>query len=208
MAQARRWQVSSKSLWSTFAAAVAAGTLAVGIARGADDRATENAPADAPAKKAAAKAADDKAAAGDQVTYAKHIQPILKEACVNCHRVQPARGPGAGGAPGGPGARPGPGGPGGRPGGPGGPGGGGPRGPAGGLRLDDKAAILKGGKHGKVVIPGKADQSLLYKVLKEPVTIDGEQIHSMPKARPGQEFPPIADEDIELIRKWIDQGAK
>jgi hypothetical protein len=161
----------------------------------------------APAKRADGNAGTD--VAGDLVSYARHIQPILKESCVQCHKAPAAnagrgpgdagaRGPGQGGA-GGAGAR--------RPGGPGGPGGG-PRGPAGGLRLDDKAMILKGGKHGKAVLPGKGDESLLYRVLKEPVTIDGDEVHAMPKARPGQEFTPINDDEIELIKKWIDQGAK
>jgi len=82
------------------------------------------------------------------------------------------------------------------------------RGPGGGLRLDDKAQIMKGGKHGKAVIPGKAEASLLYKVLKEPVTVGKDEIHSMPKSRPDQDFEPLADDEIELIKKWIDQGAK
>ena len=68
--------------------------------------------------------------------------------------------------------------------------------------------ILKGGKHGKAVVPGKGEESLLYRVLKEPVTIEGDEIHAMPKAKPGQEFTPINDDEIELIKKWIDQGAK
>ena len=82
------------------------------------------------------------------------------------------------------------------------------RGPAGGLRLDDKAQIMKGGKHGKAVVPGKAEQSLLYKVLKDAVTVGKDEIHSMPKAKPGQDFEPLADDQIELIKNWIDQGAK
>lgn len=156
------------------------------------------------------KPAADKGAAGEeQITYAKHIQPILRESCVQCHRapqVNANRGPGGpGGAGGQPGGRRAPGG---APGGGAGGGGGRPRGPAGGLRLDDKAAILKGGKHGKALVPGKGDESLLYRVLKEPVKIDSDEIHAMPKARPNQEFTPIADDEIGLIKKWIDQGAK
>jgi hypothetical protein len=191
--------------------------------------------ADAKAGKGAAKAdakadanADDKdagAGAGDNVTYAKDIAPLLKESCVRCHQAPNAAGRGPGGpggpggrGPGGPGGRGpgapggrGPGGPGGGPGGPGGgPGGGGPgmRGPAGGLRLDDKAQIMKGGKHGKAVVPGKAEESLLYKVLKGPATVGKDEIHAMPKAKPGQDFQAIGDDQIELIQKWIDQGAK
>ena len=162
-------------------------------------------------KPAAAKEADDKAGAdaADKVTYVKDIQPILKESCVQCHRAAPPNaGRGPGGPPGGPGARRPGGGPGGAPGGPGGPGGPGMRGPAGGLRLDDKMAILKGGKHGKAVIPGKGEGSLLYKVLKEPVKVGNDEIHAMPKAKPGQEFTAITDDEIALVKKWIDQGAK
>lgn len=162
-----------------------------------------------------ATAADDEPAADgtadEKITYVKHIQPLLKESCVQCHRAPGANaGRGPGGPGGGPGGR-GPGGPPGtrRPGGPGGPGGGpGMRGPAGGLRLDDKAGILKGGKHGKAVIAGKAEESLLYKVLKEPVEVDGDKIHAMPKAKPGQDFTAINDDEIDLVKKWIDQGAK
>lgn len=200
---------ASRSLIRLAAVVFTAGAAFVGVARfalAADDKAP---PAKAPPAKTAHRPAD--APAEDKVLYVRHIQPILKESCVGCHRVQPAnarRGPAGrrtpgGSPPGGPGARRGPG-PGGGPGGPGG----GPRGPAGGLRLDDRAAMMKGGKHGKPIVPGKGEESLLYKVLKEPVNIDGEEIHAMPKARPGQEFTPIADEEIELIKTWIDQGAK
>jgi hypothetical protein len=185
-----------------------AGVGVVGMARFA-------AAADAKADKAAVAAADkepaDKdAAAGDEkVTYAKDVQPLLKESCVRCHQPPNARGAGGPGGPPG-GRRPpgGPGGPGGPPGGPGGPGGPGPRGPAGNLRLDDKAQILKGGKHGKAVVPGKAEESLLYKVLKGDTTAGKDTVHGMPKAKPGQDFEPLADDQIEVIKKWIDQGAK
>jgi hypothetical protein len=30
----------------------------------------------------------------------------------------------------------------------------------------------------------------------------------MPKSRPGQDAKPLTDEQIELIKQWIDQGAK
>jgi hypothetical protein len=83
-----------------------------------------------------------------------------------------------------------------------------PRGPAGGLRLDDKEAALKGGKVGNDIVPGKADDSLVYKLLAGPVTVDGKEVHQMPKAKPNQTVKPLAKEQIELIKKWIDQGAK
>jgi hypothetical protein len=155
-----------------------------------------------------ARAADkeDKPAAVD---FVKDIQPIFKESCVKCHKAGDARGPGRGG-PGGPGgaqAGPGPGGRGGGPGGGRGPGGPG-RGPAGGLRLDDKAAAMKGGKHGKAIIPGKAEDSLLYKLLTGPAKAGDDEVSAMPKARRGEEFKALSDDQIKLIKQWIDEGAK
>jgi cytochrome c len=82
-----------------------------------------------------------------------------------------------------------------------------PRGPAGGLRLDDKEAAMKGGKTGNDIVPGKAEESLVYKVLTGPVKVSGKEIHQMPKARPNQTAKPLAKEQVELIKKWIDQGA-
>src|SRR4051812_42627449 len=97
------------------------------------------------------------------VDFARDITPIFKANCTKCHQEARAGGPGGGGGrPGGPGG----GGPG------GGPGGGGPgRGPGGGLRLDDKGAALKGGKAGNDIVPGKAEDSLLVKLLSGPVTV-------------------------------------
>jgi hypothetical protein len=67
---------------------------------------------------------------------------------------------------------------------------------------------MKGGKHGKAIVVGKGEESLLYKVLKETVTVGDDEIHAMPKAKPGQDFTALPDEEIELIKTWIDQGAK
>lgn len=83
-----------------------------------------------------------------------------------------------------------------------------PRGPAAGLRLDDKAAAMKGGKHGVAIVPGKADDSLFYKLLAGPVTVDNKEISAMPKAMRNQPFKPLAKDKIDLIKQWIDQGAK
>lgn len=83
-----------------------------------------------------------------------------------------------------------------------------PRGPAAGFRLDDKAAAMKGGKHGVAIVPGKPDESLLYKLLAGPVTIDNKEISPMPKPQRNQPFKPLAKDKIELIKQWIDQGAK
>jgi hypothetical protein len=148
--------------------------------------------ADKPAaKKDAAEAKSDA-----QVDFEKDVQPIFDESCVRCHR-------GGGGGGGGGQAR---GAEGGKGRGPGGPGGGG-RGPGGGLRLDDKAAALKGGKHGKSIEPGKAEDSLLYKVLRGDVKVGADTVHRMPKSR-GGDGKKLSDDQIDTIKRWIDQGAK
>ena len=79
---------------------------------------------------------------------------------------------------------------------------------AGGLRLDDKDAALKGGKLGHDIVPGDATQSLMYKLLLGPTTVDSHHVDAMPKQRRGEEFKPLDKDKIELIRSWIDQGAK
>src|SRR5207248_9033527 len=115
-----------------------------------------------------APAADEKA--DKPVDFKKEVQPLLKQSCLRCHSQNQ-------GGPGGPGGgRPGGGGGGGgnaRPGGGGGPGGPGGmnRGPGGGFRLDDHDAALKGGKAGNDIVPGKAEESLMFKLLSGPVTV-------------------------------------
>jgi mono/diheme cytochrome c family protein len=84
-----------------------------------------------------------------------------------------------------------------------------PRGPAAKLRLDDKEAAMKGGKSGVAIVPGKADESLLYKLLSGPVKNGEHEIAAMPKPRQRNEaFKPLSQDKIALIKKWIDQGAK
>lgn len=67
----------------------------------------------------------------------------------------------------------------------------------GGLRLDFKAAWQMGGDSGPAIIPGKADKSLLIRMVK-----------------PGRETPPqmpkdtrLSDEQVAVLAKWIDNGA-
>jgi mono/diheme cytochrome c family protein len=67
-----------------------------------------------------------------------------------------------------------------------------------GLRLDSRQAFLAGGALGKIVMPGKAADSTLYKR----VAGIGD-LARMPFG--GQPLPPA---QIELIRAWIDQGAE
>ena len=83
-----------------------------------------------------------------------------------------------------------------------------PRGPAAKFRLDDKAAAMKGGKSGVAIVPGKADESLFYKLLAGPVMVGDREVAAMPKPQRNQAFKPLAKEQVATIKKWIDQGAK
>ncbi len=67
--------------------------------------------------------------------------------------------------------------------------------PMGGLRLDSRAALLRGGKSGAAVVPGNSAGSLLIRVLEHTANV------RMP---PGGKLP---EEQIAAFRKWIDLGA-
>ncbi len=69
---------------------------------------------------------------------------------------------------------------------------------SGGLRMDTFAQLLRGGDSGSIIQPGNGEASLLIKKLK------GTEGQRMPAG--GR--PPLSDESINLIAKWIDEGAK
>jgi mono/diheme cytochrome c family protein/uncharacterized membrane protein len=69
----------------------------------------------------------------------------------------------------------------------------------GGLRLDDPAFMLKGGKDGEVIKPGDAEASDLIKRLLLP---RNDEDHMPPK-----EKPQLKDNEIALIHWWIASGA-
>ncbi|QEG40345.1 PSD1 and planctomycete cytochrome C domain-containing protein [Roseimaritima ulvae] len=67
---------------------------------------------------------------------------------------------------------------------------------AGELQVDTRAALLTGGTRGPAMVPGDPDESLLLQA----VSYDD----------PGLEMPPdgqLEDEQIEVLRKWIADGA-
>jgi mono/diheme cytochrome c family protein len=74
----------------------------------------------------------------------------------------------------------------------------GPEKQKGGLRLDQKEPALKGGDSGPLLVPGKSAESLLIQA----VTGAKDDLARMPKKRE-----PLSDEQIGLLRAWIDQGA-
>jgi hypothetical protein len=67
------------------------------------------------------------------------------------------------------------------------------------LRLDDSVMMMKGGKDGVVIKPGKGDASELIKRMLLPLNDDD---HMPPKEKPQ----PTADQ-IALLHWWIDNGA-
>ncbi|MFM8273805.1 MAG: DUF1549 domain-containing protein, partial [Gemmata sp.] len=65
----------------------------------------------------------------------------------------------------------------------------------GGLRLDSRAALLKGGDSGPVIVPGKPAESLLVKA----VGYAGD-LKMPPKGK-------LSDAEIALLSRWIEAGA-
>jgi hypothetical protein len=66
----------------------------------------------------------------------------------------------------------------------------------GGLRLDSRAAVLKGGEHGPAVVPGDVKQSLLIRVIQHASDSDL-------KMPPGNK---LASEAIADLTKWVQRG--
>ena len=67
------------------------------------------------------------------------------------------------------------------------------------LRLDASPLIRKGGRHGAVVVPGKAEESLLIEAVLG---------KDRPRMPPEKEGAGLSPRDIALLRAWIDQGAR
>ena len=65
----------------------------------------------------------------------------------------------------------------------------------GGVAFDDRATLLKGGRHGAVIVPGKPEQSFLLDAVRHKGDV------RMP---PGAPLPP---KEIKLLRDWIAAGA-
>src|SRR5262245_29248401 len=67
------------------------------------------------------------------------------------------------------------------------------------LRLDSKEGFLKGSENGPVFVAGKADESKLYKLVNQPKSSED---------RMPNEGDPLTKPQIEIIQKWINEGAK
>jgi len=65
----------------------------------------------------------------------------------------------------------------------------------GGLRLDSAAAIAAGGDSGVLLVPGRADESLLIEAVERHGDL------AMPPERP------LESDEIAALRRWVDDGA-
>ncbi len=70
----------------------------------------------------------------------------------------------------------------------------------GGLNMDTREALLKGGHDGAVIVPGDPSKSLLVKLIR----------HEGPKEDP-KNMPPnrdkLSDADIAVVEQWISASA-
>ncbi len=67
------------------------------------------------------------------------------------------------------------------------------------LRLDSFAFLMRGGKHGAVIAPGRVEDSELFRRITLP--------ESDEQAMPPSGKPPLTQDDITVIRLWIAAGA-
>jgi uncharacterized membrane protein len=68
------------------------------------------------------------------------------------------------------------------------------------LFMESFPDLMKGGKHGKPIVPKNGDGSILVQKIK-PNPPFGEQMPLMTKKK-------LTDEEVELFKMWINQGAK
>ena len=70
----------------------------------------------------------------------------------------------------------------------------------GGLNMNTRDVLLKGGHHGPAIVPGDASKSMLVKLIR----------HEGPKDDP-MDMPPkkdkLSDADIAVVERWINAGA-
>ncbi len=70
----------------------------------------------------------------------------------------------------------------------------------GGLNLDTRAGMLRGGHDGTVLVPGDPDKSLLVRLIRHQGPADDPM--PMPPNKPK-----ISDADIATVARWVKAGA-
>lgn len=73
----------------------------------------------------------------------------------------------------------------------------------GGLVIETFDGLMKGGESGKAIVPGKSNESALIKWVRDGVEKDG-KLKFMPPKKSAR----LSADDITLLAKWIDAGAK
>ena len=68
-----------------------------------------------------------------------------------------------------------------------------------GLNMESYDALMKGTKFGPIIVAGSHISSTLVLLLER---------KAHPSINMPKDHPPLADNQVEVIRKWIDQGAK
>ena len=66
------------------------------------------------------------------------------------------------------------------------------------LRMDSAEALLKGGRGGAIIVPGKPEESTMF----TRVNLPPDDLDLMPA-----EGDPLTEEEVEILRQWIAQGA-
>ena len=70
----------------------------------------------------------------------------------------------------------------------------------GGLNIQTRAAMMKGGHDGQVLVPGDPAKSLLVRLIRHEGPADD------PRPMPPK-LPKISDEDIATVERWVKAGA-
>ncbi len=70
----------------------------------------------------------------------------------------------------------------------------------GGLNMDTRESLLKGGHDGAVIVPGDPAKSLLVKLIRHEGPADDPM--DMPPKKPK-----LSDDDIQVVSEWIKAGA-
>jgi hypothetical protein len=76
------------------------------------------------------------------------------------------------------------------------------------LSLDSYELLMKGGKHGASVKPGKSSESVLVQKLLENPPFGDRMPLDPRKKRKKEPMKPLTDEEIGIITEWVNQGAK
>ena len=69
------------------------------------------------------------------------------------------------------------------------------------LNMEEVAGMLKGGKHGPAVLPGKAEASLLFQM-------GSHRVEPVMPPKEKKEAKPLTSDELGILKLWIDSGAK